>query len=147
MAIKESTGLRNYRAVTGSLRDALTAGFIQIYNGAEPATADAALGGAILLCTISVASTATGITLDAVAVDGVASKPAGVVWSGVNAATGTAQFYRYVAPGDDGTLSTTQPRVQGRIATAGADINMTSTALVSGATQTLDFYVLAQPTL
>lgn len=147
MAIKESTGLRNYRQVTGSLRAALTAGFINIYNGAEPATADAALGGATLLCTISVASSGTGITLDAVAVDGVASKPSGVVWSGVNAATGTAQFYRYVAPGDDGTLSTTQCRVQGRIATAGADINMTSTALVSGATQTLSSFVLAQSTL
>lgn len=147
MAVKESTGLRNYRQVTGSLRAALTAGFIHIYDGAEPATADAALGGATLLCTISLASSGTGITLDAVAVDGVASRPTGVVWSGENVATGTARFYRYVAPGDDGTLSTTQCRVQGRIAVAGADINMTATALVSGATQTLSYYTLAQPTL
>lgn len=147
MAIKESTGLRNYRQVTGSLCAALTAGFIHIYDGAEPATADAALGGATLLCTISVASSGTGITLDAVAVDGVASKPSGVVWSGENVATGTARFYRYVAPGDDGTLSTTQCRVQGRIAVAGADINMTSTSLVLGGIQPLPHFTLAQPTL
>lgn len=147
MAIKESTGLRNYRQVTGCLRDALADGFIHIYDGAEPATADAALGGATLLHTISLDSTGGGITLDSVAVDGVASKPAGVVWSGENIATGTARFYRYVAPGDDGTLSTTQCRVQGRIATAGADLNMTSTSLVSGATQTLPYFSLAQPTL
>ena len=81
------------------------------------------------------------------ATDGVASKPTGEVWSGVNVAAGPASFYRHVAPGDDGTLSTTQARVQGRIATAGADMNFTSTALVSGATQTVDFYTLALPTL
>lgn len=147
MTIKASTGLRNTVMVDSSLRDALANGFIEIYDGTEPATADAALGGATLLCTISVNSTGTGVSLDTVATDGVATKPTGVVWSGVNAATGTARFYRHVAPGDDGTLSTTQVRVQGRIATAGADMNFTSTALVSGATQTVDFYTLALPTL
>lgn len=147
MTIKASTGLRNSVMVTGSLRAALANGFIKIYDGTEPATADAALGGATLLCTISVAAGGTGITLDSTAVDGVASKPTGTVWSGVNAATGTARFYRHVAPGDDGSLSTTQARVQGRISTAGADINLTSTALTSGATQTLDYYTLALPTL
>ena len=147
MTIKASTGLRNTVMVDSSLRDALANGFIKIYDGTEPATADAALGGATLLCTISLAASGTGVSLDATAADGVASKPTGTVWSGVNAATGTARFYRHVAPGDDGSLSTTQARVQGRIATAGADMNFTSTALVSGATQTLDFYTLALPTL
>jgi hypothetical protein len=147
MTIKASTGLRDSAMVTGSIRAALASGFIKIYSGSEPATADAALGGATLLCTVSLNSTGTGVSLDTVATDGVASKPTGEVWSGVNAATGTASFYRHVAPGDDGTLSTTQARVQGRIATAGADMNFTSTALVSGATQTVDFYTLALPTL
>ena len=47
----------------------------------------------------------------------------------------------------DGTLSTTQCRVQGRIAVAGADINMTSTSLVLGGIQPLPHFTLAQPTL
>ena len=147
MTIKASTGLRNQVLDTAPLRTVLSLGFIKIYAGAVPASADDATGAAVLLSTISNASTATGVTMAAAAVDAAITKTVAEVWSGVNVAAGTASFYRHVAPGDTGVLSTTQARVQGSIGLAGADMNMTSTALANGATQTVDFYVLNLPTL
>ena len=133
------------------LSTALNLGFVKVYAGTVPATADAALDGTnTLLSTISNNSTATGLTLNggtgAVA-SGVVGKTSTETWSGVNAASGTATFYRHVAPGDDGSSSGTQSRIQGGIATSGSDMNLTSTTLSSGATQTLNFYSIALPTL
>lgn len=147
MTLKASTGLRNQLLDTGSLRDILYEGFINIYAGTVPATADDALGSATLLSTISNASTSDGLTMDTEAMGGVLAKASGEVWSGVNVAGGTATFYRHIAVGDTGAASTTQARVQGSIGVSGADMNLTSTTLSNGATQTIDFYTLNLPTL
>lgn len=143
--LKVSTGLRNKLLDTGSLKATMNLGFIKIYAGTVPADADAAIGSATLLCTISNNSTGTGLTMAAAAAAGVLTKTLAEVWSGTNAATGTAAFYRHVAPADDGTLSTTQARIQGEIATAGSDLNLTSTTLTATATQTIDNYSVALP--
>lgn len=145
MTYKVSTGLRNHMLVTGSLKNALDLGFIKIYTGAPPASADDAVTGT-LLCTVSVTGGGTGLSLDTSAVDGVVSKPAAVVWKGTNAATGTAGYYRHVAVGDTGVSSATEKRVQGAISASGAEMNFSSVALVSGAEQTIDFYSIALPT-
>ena len=147
MAIKASTGLRNHMLGSGSLKSALDGGRINIYAGAAPSSADGAVGAATLLCSVSLNSTATGIDMDAAAASGVLSKAPGQVWSGVNVASGTAAWYRHVGPDDDGTLSTTAPRLQGDVALSGADLNISNTSLTSGATQTVDFYSVALPTL
>lgn len=144
MAIKLSTGLRGKLMDTGSLKTIMAGGLIRIYSGVAPADADAAVTGT-LLCTVSNNSTGTGINFDAAAVAGVISKAAAETWSGANAATGTATYFRHVAAGDDGTLSTTQARIQGTISTVGADLNLSSVALVSGATQTIDYYSVTIP--
>jgi hypothetical protein len=146
MAFKESTGIRNANLVTGSITSLLNGGFIKIYSGPSPATADAAITGT-LLCTISNNSTATGLTFETSASGGSVTKKLAEVWSGVNAATGTAGYYRFVTPTDDGTLSTTQYRLQGDIATAGAELNLSSISLTAGATQTIDYFVYSRPTL
>lgn len=142
--MKISTGLRNHLLVTGSLKSALDGGFIKIYSGAEPASADDAATGT-LLCTVSVNSTGTGINFETAAASGVLTKETTEVWSGVNAASGTAGYFRHVASGDDGTSSTTQKRIQGSIAVAGADLNLSAVGLTSGATQTIDYYNVALP--
>lgn len=147
MAIKASTGLRNGVLASGSVKSQLDSGFIKLYAGAAPASADDAIGAATLLCTISVNSTGTGVKFDAAAANGVLAKAPAEVWSGVNVATGTATFYRHVAAADDGAASTTAPRVQGTIGTAGADLNLSSANLTAGATQTVDYYSVAWPTL
>jgi hypothetical protein len=146
MAILVSTGLRNKVLDTSPLRTVLNLGFIDLYSGTPPVSADDGIGGGnVKLCRLSVNSTGTGLTMAASAASGVINKAAAEIWSGVNLASGTATFYRHVAPGDDGTTSTTQARVQGTVAQAGADMNLNSIVLASGATQTLDYYVLALP--
>lgn len=148
MALKASTGLRTKLLDTGSLKDIMDLGFIKMYAGTVPATADDAIpGGATLVTTISVNSAGTGISFDAAAVAGTLSKDPAEVWSGVNASASTVTFYRHVAVGDDGTASTTQARLQGTIGTAGADMNLSSVNLANGATQTIDYYSVTQPTL
>lgn len=148
MALKASTGLRSKLLDTNPLKTIFAAGFIKMYAGTVPATADDAIpGGATLVNTISINSTGTGINFDTAAVAGTLSKAPAEVWSGVNAATATVTFYRHVAVGDDGTLSTTQARLQGTIGTAGADMNLSSVNLTNGATQTVDYYSVTQPTL
>jgi hypothetical protein len=145
MTLKASTGLRNYMLDTGPMKTALALGFIKIYSGTVPATADAALTGTLLV-TISVNSTGTGLSLAAAAASGAIAK-AVEVWSGVNAASGTATHFRYIAAtGDDGTLSTTQKRLQGTVGTSGADLNLSSVALTATATQTVDSGSITFPT-
>lgn len=144
MSLKLSTGLRNKLLDTGSLKSIFAAGFIKIYSGSAPADADAAVTGT-LLCTISISGGGTGINFDTAAVGGVLSKLGSETWSGTNAATGTATHYRHVAAGDDGTLSTTQARIQGTVGVVGADMNLSSVSLVSGNPQTIDYYAMTLP--
>ena len=147
MAVKSSTGLRNKLLDNNSFRATMNLGFVKIYSGTPPAIADDAIGGGnTLLCTISNNNTATGLTFEAVAVGGALFKTAAEVWSGINAAGGVATFYRHVAVGDTGVLSTTQARVQGTISVIGDDMNLTSTTLINGSSQTLPSYAIYLPT-
>lgn len=142
--MKISTGLRSKLMDTGALRTIMNLGFIKIYSGAVPDSPDSPPTG-VLLNTVSNNSTGTGLTFDAAAAGGVISKAAAEVWSGNNVATGTATYFRHVAPGDDGSLSTTQVRIQGTISTVGGDMNLSSVALVNGAPQTVDYYSVTIP--
>lgn len=144
MTIKISTGLANKVLDTGSVKSIFAAGFLKLYSGSAPADADAAVTGT-LLCTISISSGGTGVNFDTAAAAGVLAKAPAETWSGVNAATGSAGYFRHVAAGDTGASSTTQARIQGTVGTVGADLNLTSVSLVSGATQTLDYYTVALP--
>lgn len=78
--------------------------------------------------------------------DGAIAKNASETWKGVNANSGTATFFRHVAPGDDGTASTTQRRLQGTVGTSGADLNLSSIILAAGADQLISFYNASLPT-
>lgn len=140
--MKLSTGLRNALLSGSSLKGALDGGEIRIYSGVEPTTADDAIGAAVLLCTIR--ANGNGLTF-AQAVNGVMLKNANEVWSGVNSAAGTATFYRHVPNGDNGAASASSLRIQGTVGLAGADINLTSTGLIGGASQSLNFYSIGIP--
>jgi len=141
--MKLSTGLRDGLLSGDSLKALLDGGEIRIYDTTTiPASADDAISGATLLVTIKNAG--SGITF-AAAAGGVMQKAAAEVWSGVNAATGTAKFYRHVLSADDGTASSSAVRIQGTVGLAGADMNLSSVALTSGATQSLNFYSVAMP--
>lgn len=144
MAVKTSTGFATALMGAQGVDAILNLGFIKIYSGAVPAGADADLGGATLLNTISNASSGTGLTLDTAANGAIGKTPA-EVWSGVNVAGGAPTFYRWVMPGDTGAASTTEVRIQGTVAVAGGDLNMTNGTFTLGATETIDVYNLTQP--
>lgn len=144
MTLRISTGLANRLLDTGSMRSTMAAGNIKIYTGTEPANADAAATGT-LLCTVTINSSGTGINFDTVAAAGVLAKTPSEIWSGVNAASGVAAYFRHVAAGDTAAISSTQPRLQGNVGVVGADLNLTSVTLTAAATQVIDFYTIAQP--
>ena len=150
MSFKLSTGLRNGLLATGSFKALMDGGFIDIYSGVEPLTADAALnsqGANTLLCRVSLNGTATGLTFDTAAVSGVIPKTPAETWSGTNQNSGTASFYRFVTPTDDGLTSTTQKRIQGTVGQFGAEMNLSSVTLTAAAEQTISHYVVTLPTL
>lgn len=144
MTIKTSTGLRNAMLGTGSLKSIMDAGSeIRIYSGAVPADADASIAAAVLLLTIKNGS--SGITFDTAAAAGVLLKKPSETWGGTVVADGVPTFYRHVLTADTGTASTTAPRYQGSCGVAGADMNFTAGALVTGAVQTMPFHSVNLP--
>lgn len=256
MALRYSTGARNFLAADGSFKDMFQNGKIEIYSGAQPTSADAAVTGT-LLCTITAASAArtsevlssgsvtlTGgtsgsvgsLTVDGVdilgaavpyntslnqtaadvagqcesfrgaveyevsasgaiititarpgtgttpngfvvasttttltktdanmaggvaavnglkwgfASAGVVSKLASQTWSGVNAATNTAGYYRmYGSVADAGGLDSAgiAIREDGAIATSAAELNMASTSLTATATTSITAWQRTIPT-
>lgn len=67
-------------------------------------------------------------------------------WSGVNAATGTAGYWRLVGSiADGGGISTVLIRAQGTCGVSGADYNMGSTSLTTGLTHTVENFSITQP--
>lgn len=93
-------------------------------------------------------SSANGLSFGAPA-GGVLDKHPAQTWSGVAVASGTAGYFRFVGPvADSGALDSTesQYRMDGAISTSGAQVNMSSTTISSGATQTITSFPITLPT-
>jgi hypothetical protein len=142
MALKLSTGLRDGMLDTSPFKTLMDASRLKLYSGAAPASADDAEGSLV----VSIGSDAgdTHCHFLASAVSGVLSKAADI-WSGVAVADATVSHFRLVVNSDTGVLSTTEIRMQGTVGTSGADLNMSSVSLQSGATQTIDTFNLTMP--
>lgn len=82
------------------------------------------------------------------AANGIITKHADQIWSGIGLADGIAGWFRYYSwmAADDGTLSTTLPRIDGRIANSGAEMNVSNVNIVTGATSTIDTFRVRWPT-
>ena len=143
--IKLSTGLRIALAVTGSLKSALDGGFVRIYSGAVPASADAALGGATLLNETSVGGDGTPLTFESAAPFGVLKKAVAENWTGNNLGGGTPTFFRYVLDGDIGDASSSAVRFQGTAGPLGSDMFISTLPLVSGQPQSFAQFELTIP--
>jgi len=125
-----------------SLQDIFSGGELEIRTGSQPATADTAPSGTLLV-TIKNGG-ATGVTFDDSA-SAVISKAAAETWNGTCAATGTAGWFRLCLPTDADGASTTEVRIDGAIATSGSQLNMTSTSFVTGAVETIGTFTLTFP--
>lgn len=132
MTARLSTGLVKSLMDTDSFKSIFALGFIDIYSGIQPPTADNAPTGT-LLCTVYSDGASVGISWSATAPAGVLSKLGSQTWSGTTVAGGTAGWFRLRAPGDTNALSTTQPRYDGAIATSGAEMSLGNLAMLAGA--------------
>ncbi|MEJ5148945.1 hypothetical protein [Comamonas sp. MYb396] len=139
-----STGYRN-AAANAALGVAPSAPImdgcvIMLYAGSRPETADEPVGAATLIATFSTGGTGDPLAWDA-ASGGSAYKMPGDVWSATAVASGSPTFFRYQLPDDDGTLSNTAIRIQGRVGLVSdpaADLALSSMAIVNGAPLTID---------
>lgn len=90
---------------------------------------------------------ANGLSFD-VSSAGTIAKKTGETWTGVNVASGTAGWYRFVgAVADSGVADTTETEIRedGAIATSGAQLNLTNTTLALDATTTIATWSRTQP--
>jgi hypothetical protein len=94
----------------------LNAGFLRIYDGAQPATADTALGAQVLLAELEFDSPAFGAAIAGVAT----AEP--ITGEGDCPADGVAAWFRCVKA--DGT-----PVFDGSVGTSAADLVLNSTAI------------------
>lgn len=144
MSLQFSTAYRN-NAAAAALGEApsgaiMSGCVLMLYAGSRPADADASIGSATLLATYSVDDSGDSLVWES-PVNGSVSKPAGVVWSGVAVNSGTASFFRYQSSDDDGSASSTNVRIQGKVGLVtdqGSDLALSSLAVASGATLTID---------
>ena len=142
---KFSTGLRTAMLGTNDFKALMTNCKVLIYSGTAPATADAALGGATLMYTITVDGGATLCTWGTAAA-GAIPKASAESWEGVAAAAGDMSFFRVVLDADDGTESTSAYRVQGTVGTALADMIVSTVTKALTDPLVLNFFAVALPT-
>ena len=138
----------------GSLKDIFKDGVMEIYTGTQPATADAAKSGTLLLRisrdsgAMVAGAVANGLEFG-VASAGAIAKDSTEVWSDVGLADGVAGWFRlYQNATDAGGADTAPflyPRIDGAVATAGAEATMSSTTVTTGATSTVDSFVITFP--
>ncbi len=147
MALSLSTGLRDGILGTSALQALLDGGEINIWSGSAPASADDAATGVLLVTVGEGSSNGTDATLEfqTTITSGVMSKRS-TTWDGIGLADGTAGYFRYCASTADAHgSSTTEVRVQGSVATSGAELNMSSTSITSAATTTVDTFDITMP--
>jgi len=142
----------------GSFNDIFRNGIMRIFSGAQPATADDVEIGTPLI-EISVGSGTFvsgapeyGLNFGETAIGAVLAKEATETWSGVATAGGVdAGWFRFYPndvdnhTGADGG-GETKIRFDGSIATAGAQLNMSNTAITVDGTTTIDSVAMTLPT-
>jgi hypothetical protein len=146
---KLSTGLKN-AALASGFKPALDGGFLRVYSGTQPATADVAATGTLLV-TFYADGVSTGLTF-ATPANGAMTKTLTETWTGTAVATGTAGWFRFSDAADDPTtISATAKRLDGDIGLTGAVIppgeqpplmTMSSLSITSGAIQTINTLVV-----
>ncbi len=149
MTVRLSTKLRDNLAGATGFAATFANGMIEVYSGTQPVSADAAVTGT-LLGRITLGSGAftegsptNGLTFAAPA-SGSVSKSG--TWSFNGIAAGTAGWFRLRGNATDaGATSTSLPRLDGSIATSGADMNLSNIVIAIGAPNTIDSFTFQIP--
>jgi hypothetical protein len=110
----------------------LNSGYLRIYDGSQPATADTAISTQNLLAELRFNATAFGSSVAGVAT-------ANAITSGTAGATGTAAWFR--AFKSDGTTAV----LDGSVGTSGCDLNLGSVAIQSGGVVSVSAFTYTLP--
>ncbi len=133
MALTPSTGVASRNLALNAAFDILNSGKLRIYDGSQPATADTALGAQVLLADLTLNATAF-----AAASSG--SKAANSITQDSSAdATGTASWGTLVA-----STRATVGTLDFSVGTSGANLNMNSVAISSGAAVSCSSFTITQ---
>lgn len=150
-----TVGLASCRG--GSFNDIFRNGIMRIYSGAQPTTADDVETGTLLV-EISVGGGTFvsgqpeyGLNFGETAVAAILAKSPGETWQGEAVASSTAGYFRFYPNDVDSHIGAdaggeTKVRFDGAIATAGAQLNMSSTTITSGGTTSIDSVAVTLPT-
>lgn len=130
-AMKTAVATRN--AQLDTMTTLLNSGTLRLYSGTEPATPETALSGNTLLAQLTFGNPAFGS-----AASGVATSNAITADSSADA-SGTATFFRCLK--SDGTTVV----YQGTVGTSGADLNLNSVAISSGAAVAISSLTVTLP--
>ena len=93
-------------------------------------------------------NSANGLDFEQDPTTGILEKLSTQTWTGVGLAAGTAGYFRLVgAKVDAGSLDSSEEflRLDGNIATSGANLNMSSTTVAVSAVQTISTFTLTEP--
>lgn len=118
-------------AAVNSITALLNGGTLLLYTGTQPAGPDTAVSGQTLLATLTFSATAFGN-----AVNGVAT--ANAITAGTAGNTGTATWARMLSSGS-------VAEVDCSVGTSGADLNLSTTSIVSGASVSVTSLTLTLP--
>lgn len=147
--LRFSTGLRDGILNATGIKEALADGVIRIYSGSQPASADTAISGVLLLeitesgGTFVSGSAANGLEFDAPSA-GVLAKAVAETWQANGLAVGVAGWFRFVANGTDaGGSSSTLPRIDGSVGRSAADLNLSNINIEIGVPNTVDVFQIA----
>lgn len=117
--LKYSTALKNAK-LDAIITQVGTSALLRIYDGAQPASPDTAIGAQVLLAELTCNATAFA----GAAAAGVLTASAITGDASANA-TGTAAWFRLLTSG-------ATAKIDGTVGTSGADLNLDSVALVAG---------------
>lgn len=142
MAVRLSTGARNALLGTSGFKELFNGGKINIYSGAQPASADYTEPGTLLVTITEGSGTAM---LDfGTAAAGVLPKES-AAWSGLGVAAGVAGWFRLYGTAGTSGSSSSEIRVDGNVGISGADMTMSNTSIAVNQVVTVDSFNVTQP--
>ena len=147
--LRFSTGLRNGILNSTGIKEAMADGILRIYSGAQPASADTAVSGTLLLeVTVDGGAFTSGVATNGLEFDaptnGVLAKAVAETWRGNGLAIGVAGWFRFFAnPVDAGGSSTALPRIDGSVGRSAADLNLSNVNIAVGVPNTIDVFQIS----
>lgn len=146
---KFSTGLRTAMLNATGFKTLMDGGELRIFAitapDVVPLTADDDETGELLM-TLTAGGTGSGLNFS-VPEGAAISKAESEVWMTSSVGVdGKCAYFRFVRPADDGSASTTAPRIQGTCGLVAADMVLTNVNVTAGLPWTLNFFTVGLPT-